>query len=271
VGVEGDQRWQGQFTAMSQLSRIQPGYYAGLGNAEYGNPARGIFRWGGDGRGCNEAMSGVVVDKAVYSGEQLVELRLRFEQHCEGEPGALRGEIRWSANDQQQPVGPASLPAGLWRAPAGALPTTGNYLYVNSDRADPIGGGKTVLMTLNDTRFFAEHSPRIGNEAYFRLSAQSSNKAAGDWSGEFQAMIGLKKFQVGFYDHVARVPFHNRAFGGMIWSANGVGCNTSIGWYAVDKAVYVGDTLTALHVRFEQHCDNYAPAVRGELHWEAPQ
>jgi hypothetical protein len=84
-------------------------------------------------------------------------------------------------------------------------------------------------------------------------------------------MIGLKKFQVGFYDHVARVPFHNRAFGGMIWSANGVGCNTSIGWYAVDKAVYVGDTLTALHVRFEQHCDNYAPAVRGELHWEAPQ
>jgi hypothetical protein len=270
VDVQGDQRWSGRLAAMSNLSQIQPGYYAGLSNAEYPNPAQGSFRWSGDGRGCNEAVSGVVVDKATYSGGQLTDLRLRFEQHCEGEPGALRGEIRWSASDKQVPAGPVAIPAGLWRAPAGALPATGNYLYVSSDSADPIGSGKTVLMTDKDTRFFADISQRYNPEAYFRLSAQSSNMAAGDWTGDIQAMIGLKKFQAGLYQHVARVPFHNRAFGGMIWSANGVGCNTSIGWYAVDKAVYTGDILTALHVRFEQHCDNYAPALRGEFHWEAP-
>lgn len=271
LGVDGDESWSGRFAAMSNLGQIQPGYYAGLSNSEYANPAQGNFSWGGDGRGCNTATSGVVVDKATYVAGQLIELRLRFEQHCEDAPGALRGEIRWAANDKLQPAGPVAIPPGLWRAPSGALPATGNYLYTASDRSDPIGGGKTMLMTDKDTTFYAHFSTPSSSDAYFRLSAQSSNKAMGDWSGEFQAMIGLKKFQVGVYDHVARVPFHNRAFGGMIWSANGVGCNTSIGWYAIDKAVYVGDALTVLHVRFEQHCDNYSPALYGELHWEAPR
>jgi hypothetical protein len=270
VSVNGDERWSGRFVTMSNSGQIQTGYYAGLDNSEYANPARGNFSWGGDGRGCNNATSGVVVDKATYAGSQLVELHLRFEQHCENEPGAMRGEIRWSANDTQQPAGPAAIPAGLWRAPTGTLPASGNYLYVQSDSGDPIGGGKTALMTDKDTRFFAGLSTPYSNDAYFRLSALSSNKEVGDWSGDFQAMIGLKKFQVGFYDRVTRFPFHNKAFGGLDWSANGVGCNTSIGWFAVDKVVYVGDTLTVLHVRFEQHCDYVAPALHGELHWEAP-
>lgn len=269
LSLDGDEHWNGHFAAMSNAGQIQTGYYAGLGNSGNGDPSRGNFSWGGDGRGCNAATSGVVVDKATYVGTQLVELRLRFEQHCENEPGALRGEIRWAANDTQQPSGPAALPAGLWRAPAGTLPASGSYLYVQSDAGEAIGDGKTFLMTGKDTQFFAAWSAPYNTDAYFRLSAQSTQQGAGDWTGEFQSMIGLKKFQVGFYDHVSRVPFQNRAFGGLIWSANGKGCNTSIGWFAVDKAVYVGDNLTALHARFEQHCDNLTPALRGELNWEA--
>ncbi|MQA39513.1 hypothetical protein [Rugamonas aquatica] len=269
LSLYGDERWNGHFVTMRNASQIQPGYYAGLSNSGNADPSRGNFSWGGDGRSCNTATSGVVVDKATYVGNQLVELRLRFEQHCENDPGALRGEIRWAANDAQQPSGPAAMPAGLWRAPAGTLPSSGSYLYVQSDAADAIGEGKTFLMTGNDTHFFAGWSAPYNSDAYFRLSAQSTQKGAGDWTGEFQSMIGLKKFQVGFYDHVARVPFQNRAFGGLNWSANGKGCNTSIGWFAVDKVVYVGDNLTALHARFEQHCENLRPALRGELNWEA--
>ncbi|MFZ6725525.1 hypothetical protein ACO0K2_08535 [Undibacterium sp. MH2W] len=271
VEVNGDESWRGVFVGIGNMSQIQPGYYAGQGNSMRGNPSRGNFNWSGNGRGCNDAISGVVVDKAIYSGSQLIELRLRFEQHCENEPGAARGEIRWLASDVQQPAGPAAIPSGLWRAPTGSLPTSGSYLYIYSDQGDSIGRGKTVLMTDKDTKFAATLASLSNTDPYFALSAQSSNTDAGEWYGEFQTMIGLNKFQTGFYDHVARVPFQNRAFGGLSWGANGVSCDSSIGWFAVDNAVYVGEKLTVLHVRFAQQCDGYAPQLHGELHWEAPQ
>lgn len=269
VNVNGDERWSGTFTTMSNASQIQAGYYAGLENTEFSNPARGNFSWGGDGRGCNTATSGVVVDKAVYSGSQLVELRMRFEQHCENGPGAMRGEIHWSAYDTQQPAGPAPIPSGLWRA-AATLPASGNYLYVQSDAGDPIGDGRTWLMTGQDTKFMAETATWVGTEAYFRFAAESTDRNVGYWNGDFQAMVGVKKFQVGVYDRVLRFPFHNTAFGGLNLAANGKGCNTLGGWFAVDKAVYSGDTLVALHARFEQHCEFQTAALRGELNWEAP-
>lgn len=170
----------------------------------------------------------------------------------------------------QQPAGPAAIPAGLWAAPAGSLPTSGSYLYVQSDQGAAVGSGRTALMTDKDTQFFASLTAPYNTDAYFGLSAQSSKTEVGYWNGEFQTMIGLKKFQTGFYGHVAGIPFQNRAFGGLIWSANGVACNTSIGWFAVDKVVYVGEKLTVLHARFEQQCDGYPPLLHGELHWEGP-
>ena len=269
--IAGDDRWQGRFQAMSTLNRIQAGYYAGVDNAAYSNPVRGGFSWSGAGKGCNTATSGVIVDKASYVGEQLVELRLRFEQHCENEPGAMRGEIRWLAGDIQQPAGPAyPAPAALWRAPAGTLPSSGNYLYVQSDAGEAIGGGKTWLMTDKDTSFYGFSSSPVNSEAYFRLAANSLAKGAGSWTGEFQAMVGVRQFQVGLYDGVLRYPFQNRAFGGLEWTANGSGCNLLNGWFAIDKATYVNGVLTAVHARFEQHCEYLAPALHGELNWEAP-
>ncbi|MBR7794242.1 hypothetical protein KDM87_16725 [Undibacterium sp. FT147W] len=270
VEVKGDKIWGGSFAAMSNATQILTGYYAGLNNSAAYNPSRGKFNWSGNARGCNEATSGVVVDKVTYSGNQLIELLMRFEQHCDNDPGPTRGEIRWMAADMRQPSGPAPIPADLWRAPAGSLPTSGNYLYVQSDQGDRIGQGRSVLMTNKDTQFFASLTALYNNDAYFGLSMESSKTGLRIWSGAFQTMIGMKKFQTGFYDYVMRIPFQNRAFGGLSWSANGVGCNNSIGWFAVDKAVYVGETLTHFHARFEQHCEYLTPSLRGELNWEGP-
>lgn len=270
VEVKGDIIWRGSFAAMTNINQILTGYYAGLNNSAAGNPSRGKFNWGGNARGCNEATSGVVVDKVTYSGSQLIELHMRFEQHCDNEPGATRGEIHWMAEDMRQPSGPAPIPARLWRAPAGSLPISGNYLYVQSDQGDSIGRGRTVLITDKDTKFFASLTALYNTDAYFGLSVQSPKTDVGNWNGAFQTMIGLKKFQTGFYDYVMRIPFQNRAFGGLSWSANGSGCNNSIGWFAVDKAVYVGETLTNFHARFEQHCDDLTPSLRGELNWDGP-
>ncbi|MBC3881960.1 DUF4214 domain-containing protein [Undibacterium sp. LX40W] len=271
--MNGDESWNGRFVTMDNLKQIQVGYYAGLDNLPYGNPAKGSFNLGGNGHGCNNATSGVIVDKVTYVSGQLTEIDLRFEQHCENEPGALRGEIHWSASDLRKPAGPTSpIPSNLWRAPKESLPSGGNYLYISSEPDDLVGNrqsGITALMTSTDTTFLTSTTPIRTDDAFFQIWAQSSNGQVGSWNGAFQAMVGVKQFQVGFYDRTMRYPFQNFAFGGLTWTANGSACNVSIGWFAIDKVTYVENKLTSIHARFEQHCEYRTAALRGELNWEA--
>lgn len=265
--VAGDERWSVTFAPMATHGQIQTGYYGGARRAAYQNTTRGSFSFGGEGRSCNESTSGVVVDKVTYLNGILTELWMRFEQHCENEPGAMRGEIRWANNDNQVPAGPAAVPANLWRAPVGSVPASGNFLYLQSETGDPIGQGKTMLVS-TDGRYAVDSVNPRNSDAYVNFNVYES--ASGRWNASFQSMIGLNRLQVGFYDHTMRQPFHNRAFGGLALSGNGVACNTSIGWFAIDKAIYSGATLVALHARFEQRCDDSISVLRGELNWEAP-
>jgi hypothetical protein len=66
------------------------------------------------------------------------------------------------------------------------------------------------------------------------------------------------------------LPFANPAKGGLAMSAHNIACNTLSGWFVIDKVSYVGETITELDLRFEQHCYGMAPALRGQLHWTAP-
>lgn len=65
---------------------------------------------------------------------------------------------------------------------------------------------------------------------------------AHNWRGELVAKARTSHFQVGFYNGAQRYPFHNKAFGGLTLVANYSGCNQSIGWFAIDKSMYLGDT-----------------------------
>jgi hypothetical protein len=91
--------------------------------------------------------------------------------------------------------------------------------------------------------------------------------SAGGWSGKFVGMNTLSQLQPGYYGNMQRFPFHNAARGGMDWSGNGRGCNTVSGWFVVDKASYALGELTAIDLRFEQHCGDLTPALRGVIHW----
>jgi hypothetical protein len=52
----------------------------------------------GDGRGCNMLTGSFqVLDVAYGPGNDILSFRATFEQHCEGAPPALRGEIRYNA------------------------------------------------------------------------------------------------------------------------------------------------------------------------------
>jgi hypothetical protein len=181
----------------------------------------------------------------------------------------MRGEISWSAGDLRDPAGPANpIPANLWRAPAGSLPAAGNYLYLQPEAGAFVTPMTPLLLTAQESNFAVGTYTPMGTEAFLGLRAETLKGER--WAGEFQAMLGLAKFQTGYYPRILQWATRNRAFGGMTWSGNGRGCNGSSGWYAIDKVTYVGDALTAIHLRFEFHCENQQAALYGELNWEAP-
>jgi len=80
-------------------------------------------------------------------------------------------------------------------------------------------------------------------------------------------MNSITELEQGYYGTLQRYPFHNPAKGGLSWSGNGRGCNSLSGWFVVDSITYVGGTLSAIDLRFEQHCDGDTPALNGKVSW----
>ncbi|NML43449.1 DUF11 domain-containing protein [Ramlibacter sp. G-1-2-2] len=260
VSVGGNESWSGDFVVMNSLSQLQPGYYGNLRRYPFNNPKRGGLSWYGQGRGCNTLSGWFTVDSVMYDGNgRLSRLDLRFEQHCEFGSPALHGVIHWDASDTAQPAGPAAEPAGLWTPPPGATPGSGNYVYLASDVGDYIGGGATSILT--------DATSTIQVTANGALAVVRSG-GAGGWTGSFAGMNTLSRLQPGYYAGLQRYPFNNQALGGLDWSGEGRGCNTLKGWFMVDAVSYDAlGALSALDLRFEQHCEGVTPALRGKVHW----
>lgn len=257
VRVDGDQDWTGDFQGMLGLSQLTVGYYSGLQRYPFNNPVLGGLSWSGDGRGCNQLNGWFAIDKITYSGTTLTAVDLRFEQFCEGSSAPLRGQLHWTANDVTTPLGPQNPPpAGLWTPGPSFVAPAGNYVYLVSDATDYIGGGRTELLTPANTAI----SVVTNLTAAFKISA-------GGWDGMFLGMNTLSQLQPGYYGNLQRYPFHNAVRGGMDWGGNGRGCNKLSGWFVVDKVSYSLGELTAIDLRFEQHCEGLIPAQRGVIHW----
>jgi hypothetical protein len=156
------------------------------------------------------------------------------------------------------PVYPA--PSGLWAPAYSALPSSGNYVYLESQAGDYIGAGQVHTYT----------------QANAILGVTSSGglltvNVTGDetWSGNFQAMNTIPRLQVGYYANLARYPFHDPAVGGLSWTGDGRGCNTSMSWMVVNAVSYdTSGNLTGIDLRFEQHCEGMAAALHGKVHWK---
>ena len=256
IEIEGDQQWSGEFQGPSASGLLQRGTYTGLTRYPFHDPSKGGLSWSGEGRGCNTLTGSMTVDSVTYVAGNMTTLDLRFEQHCEGHAAALRGTIHWRADDETRPPGPVTpVPAGLWQPPSGSTPSTGTYAYLRSDAGDFIGAGQTLTYAHPATSItVTDHGNRV-------------SIAVNGWSGEFQIMNAISRFQRGYYADLRRWPFHNPVKGGLSWSGNGRGCNTLLGWFAVDRVTYDGSTMTELDLRFEQHCEGETPALRGEIHW----
>ncbi len=200
-----------------------------------------------------------IVDSVTYSGSNLTAIDLRFEQHCEGGTKALRGQIHWAAVDETPLPGPLTPePAGLWMPEAGATPATNNSVYLSSTGGDYIGGGRTYLYTQVNATL---RVTTMGNGVSVSVGGNES------WNAQFVPMNALGKLEKGYYGNLSRYPFHNPIKGGLSWSGEGRGCNTLSGWFVVEDVTYVNGNITALDLRFEQHCEGGSSALRGKMHW----
>jgi hypothetical protein len=256
--VDGDQHWTGDFQGMSSIAELEPGYYPDLQEYPFYNPTKGGLDWYGEGRRCDTVSGWFVVDDVAYANGALSSIDLRFEQDC---GGALHGQIHWSADDHTVPPGPVNPPpADLWRPAAGATPATGNYVYLNSDAGDYVGAGQTSTVTSGITLYT---DPDLH---YLQVRMGSPQL----WTGRFGPMTRLDQLELGYYGDLERYGFNNPAKGGLDWSGDGRGCNTLTGWFIVDSVVYTAQAVTAIDLRFEQHCEGAAAALHGAIHYVAP-
>jgi hypothetical protein len=260
LNVTGDETWRGEFMGMNSISMLQPGYYGGLREVPNANPAKGGLEWSGNGNSCWPLSGWFVIDKVTYTASgALAAVDLRFEQHCWGSAAALRGQVHWEASDTTSPPGPVNPPpAGLWQPATGSTPTSGNYVYLQSDSGDYVGGGNAYLYAGSNAVL------SVGAPGALAMVSIVGNET---WTGQFQGMSSITQLQPGYYGGLKRYPFNNPARGGLSWTGEGRACNTLSGWFVVDSVSFVNGALTALDLRFEQHCEGGAPALRGKVHW----
>ena len=264
LSVRGDEQWTSDLVLPAGSSTFTVGRYDGMPASASVNPSKGSFRWFGGGRGCAVSNSSVIVDQVAYDDGFLASISLRFTRYCDGATAALRGDIKWTRSDtRSMPVLPASLPAGLWRPAADAVPASGDYVILDSSAGDPVALGRSLRYTGVDTSIWA--SPGPSGEVAIQVTGKER------WIGLLQFPGSLAgRPVVGYYPELHRTPLHNPGRGGLNWAGEGRSCVALDGWLAIDRVVMTQNVLTALEARFEQRCQGSAGLLHGALRWSAP-
>ncbi|HEU4653987.1 MAG TPA: hypothetical protein VFS47_08365 [Steroidobacteraceae bacterium] len=264
VIANGDRPYSAAFKPMTPLTHLAAGYYSKAQRIAGGNPALGTMDVSGGGHACNIIQGWFVVDSIAIVDEHVTGVDLRFEQHCEGDTSALRGQIHWRSDDTAQPPGPqVPAPPGLWAPPAGAVPGSGNAVYLQSDPTDYIGQGLIKLYTPLDAVISTDQGGMTPAGNRFDLQVRGDQ----DWTASFQAMSTVADLQPGYYGNVLAFPANNPAIGGLQWAGEGRACNQLTGWFVIDDVQYSGSVLDSIQLRFEQHCEALAPTLHGFVRW----
>ena len=132
-----------------------------------------------------------------------------------------------------------------------------------SDPADP-----------SDPELFGDY---VGLGQSATIEGGSATGTAGDvvftvagWRAELAAPIG-QQLRPGRYDDAQRAAFRTGTHPGLDVSGNFHGCNTVTGFFVIHAlTVDSHGQVTLLDADFEQHCEGAAPALHGQIRYNAP-
>lgn len=264
VDIQGDERWTVRIDLTPLSPTLQPGEYKNLvdsGDATRATAGYFVFAPARQPPDCQQRRTTLNLERISFDGDRLTELSFSFEQRCSLSAGPMKGRVRWLASDTTRGPGPVQpVPANLWAPPAGSTPASGNYVYVESTAGDPIGGGRTVLHTLADTRIT---TTLAGPMMDFIVRGDTQ------WVGKFRVMDALNRVQPGYYGDLRALFNSNPRKGALEWMAPLERCDDRTrGWFAVDNVQYRGDALALVELRFEQRCaDGTGQPLRGKIRW----
>jgi hypothetical protein len=105
--------------------------------------------WAG---GCSNSRSTLVVQSVKRSDRgALKRFALRLEQFCDGDDEPLRLFARFKRGDTTMPPPPGDPEDMAWHAPSGAVPSSGDYLYLESRPGGWVGQGETYLLPIDES------------------------------------------------------------------------------------------------------------------------
>jgi len=176
-----------------------------------------------------------------------------------GSGGASGTPVAATPAPAPQPQLAYPIPGGLWSAPSGALPASGNYVYLQSESGDFVGAGRTYTYSKANALI------KVWNNSALTLNASLQGNE--NWTGSFMLPSAAGTLQAGYFKDLVRIISATPAGGGLDWNGAGRGCNTLTGWVVIDNVALTGGVVTALDLRFEQHCEGGSPALHGQIHW----
>lgn len=146
------------------------------------------------------------------------------------------------------------IPKNLWEPPSGATPSSGNYIFLQSDSGDYVGGGKTYTYTNANAEIGI-----VKGELSISVNINGNEK----WTGRFELPSAATNLQAGYFPNLTGS--FDKAKGSLDWYVDRRGCGNNTSWFVVDRIIMNGTEMTGLDVRFEQRCGS--PSLRGQIHW----
>lgn len=153
-----------------------------------------------------------------------------------------------------------------------AVPTTGTFLYVNSDAGDSIGLGGERLFTSADADLVGWLTPEYQERWFQGLVVQGDY--ATWWRVDFTAPPGTALSEGSYLDVVAaqKSLSYSSDRPGLAISSEGRACSEVTGAFDVDElSFWPNGELRIFQVTFEQHCEGRAPALHGRFRLETPE
>ena len=157
------------------------------------------------------------------------------------------------------PSSPSSMSLAT-RSPA-ADAATGQPLAVLSYQSDPgdgIGQGQSATFEVHGGQVVATLDV---SQSELRFFIPANGGAL--WGLNLKAPSGALVPRT--YNNATRYPFQAAGVPGLDFSGSGRGCNELTGRFLVAEAVFSGTEVRRFHARFEQHCEGWSSALRGQL------